>query len=220
MPGFEILKHIHPEHGAVQQMSTPSNKCNEIKIIQRIVSGDVNAFEYLLKEYQGHVLAIIKRHIAFIHVEETAQEVYIKAYQALPTLKHRNRFKQWLSSIAARTCQDFWRKQYRSKEKALSDLTDRQQDWLKQVLNEQSGHSFDESWKQKEAREVLDWALNQLSPKDRMILELVYLEDHSVKEAAKLMGISISNLKVRSFRSRRKLSKLLSSHSIEHGRVS
>jgi len=202
------------------KMTDQSRTLRDDDIIRRILDGDVNAFEYLLKGYQGHVLGIIKRHIPFIHVEETAQEVFIKAYQALPTLKHRDRFKQWLSSIAIRTCQDFWRKQYRSKEKTISDLTDRQQDWLKQVLNEQSEHSFNESWKQKEAREVLDWALYQLSPKDRMILELVYLEDHSVKEAAELMGISTANLKVRSFRSRRKLNKLLSSHSTEHGRVS
>jgi len=202
------------------KMNDHSRTLRDDDIIRRILDGDVNAFEHLLKGYQGHVLGIIKRHIPFIHVEETAQEVFIKAYQALPTLKHRDRFKPWLSTITIRTCRDFWRKQYRSKEKTISDLTDRQQDWLKQVLNDQSRDSFNESWKQKEAREVLDWALYQLSPKDRMILELVYLEDHSVKEAAELMGISIANLKVRSFRSRRKLGKLLSSHSTEHGRVS
>ena len=201
-------------------MSDQPRTLRDDEIIRQILDGDVNAFEYLLNAYQGHVLAIIKRHIPFIHVEETAQEVFIKAYRALPTLKQRDRFKQWLSSITVRTCQDFWRKQYRSKEKTISELTDRQQDWLKQVLKEQSEHAFNDSWKQKEAREVLDWALYQLSPKDRMIVELVYLEDYSVKEAAELMGMSIANLKVRSFRSRRKLGKLLSIHSTKHRRVS
>jgi RNA polymerase sigma-70 factor (ECF subfamily) len=43
-----------------------------------------------------------------------------------------------------------------------------------------------------------------------MALELVYLEGHSVKEAALLLGWSIAKVKVRSFRSRRKLYKLLS----------
>ena len=193
---------------------------SEENIIRRILDGNVDAFEYLLKGYKNHVMGIVKRHIPIEHAEETAQEVFIRVYKALPALKKRNRFKSWLSTIAIRTCQDFWREQYRSKERAISDLTDRQQDWLKQVLNEQAGQSFDESWKQREAREVLDWALNHLSPKDRMMLELVYLEGHSVKEAAELMGISISNLKVRSFRSKKKLSKLFSIYAMEHGRVS
>ena len=201
-------------------MSDQSRTLRDDEIIRRVIDGDINAFEYLLKGYKDHVLGIVKRHIPVNHIEEIAQEVFIKAYQSLSTLKQKNRFKPWLSTIAIRTCQDFWREQYRSKERAISDLTERQQDWLKLVLNEQAGQSFDESWKQKEAREVLDWALNQLSPKDRMILELVYLEDHSVKEAAELMGISISNIKVRSFRSKRKLNKLLSLHATENGRVS
>jgi len=55
----------------------------------------------------------------------------------------------------------------------------------------------------------LDWALERLPAEDRMVLELVYLEDRSVKEAARLLGWTAANVKVRSFRSRRKLHKLL-----------
>lgn len=201
------------------EMSAELRIQSEEDIIRRILDGEANAFEHLLNGYKNHVLAIVKRHIPFDHVEEMVQEVFIKAYKALPTLKQKNRFKPWVSTIAVRTCKDFWREQYRSREKAISELTDRQQDWLIQVLNEQAGQSFDEFSKQEEAREVLDWALNQLSPKDRMIMELVYLEDHSVKEAAELMEMSISSIKVRAFRSKRKLSKLLSTQAMEHRRV-
>jgi RNA polymerase sigma-70 factor (ECF subfamily) len=49
-----------------------------------------------------------------------------------------------------------------------------------------------------------------LSPRDRMALELVYLEGLSVKEAADLLQWSVANVKVRSFRSRKKLEKVLS----------
>ena len=69
--------------------------------------------------------------------------------------------------------------------------------------------SFYKDGEQQEAREVLDWALNKLSAEDRMVIELVYLEGLSGKEAAELLGWSVTNVKVRSFRSRKKLQKLL-----------
>ncbi len=60
------------------------------------------------------------------------------------------------------------------------------------------------------ARETLEWALNRLSAEDRMVVELVYLEEFSGKEAATLLGWSVANVKVRVFRARKKLQKLLS----------
>jgi RNA polymerase sigma-70 factor (ECF subfamily) len=68
----------------------------------------------------------------------------------------------------------------------------------------------DEREPQMEAREILNWALGKLSAGDRMILELVYLEGFSVKEAAELLGWTKANVKVRSFRARMKLEQLLS----------
>jgi RNA polymerase sigma-70 factor (ECF subfamily) len=91
----------------------------------------------------------------------------------------------------------------------MSTLTEKHQDWLEKVISDQSSRLFNEQSSQKEAREVLDWALDRLSPEDRMVLELVYLEGLSGKEAAELLGWSVANVKIRSHRSRKKLRKLL-----------
>lgn len=186
----------------------PSRPSDE-DIIRRIIDGDVNSFEYLLKKYQDHLLRIVKKHVPYNEVEEMAQEVFVRAYQALPSFREEGSFKQWLSAIAVRTCYDFWRKRYRSKEFPMSDLSDSHRGWLEKTLSNQSDQSFYEIGQEKEARELLDWALDRLSAEDRMVLELVYLEGVSVREAADLMGWSVSNVKVRSFRSRKKLQKLL-----------
>ena len=178
-------------------------------IIRRIIDGDVNSFEHLLKKYQDHLLRIVKKHVPYNEVEEMAQEVFVRAYQALPNFREAGSFKQWLSAIAVRTCCDFWRKRYRSRELPMSDLSDNHRDWLEKTLSNQSDQSFYEIGQEKEARELLDWALDRLSAEDRMVLELVYLEGLSVKETAGLLGWSVANVKVRSFRSRKKLQKLL-----------
>ncbi|NIO03758.1 MAG: sigma-70 family RNA polymerase sigma factor [Proteobacteria bacterium] len=72
-----------------------------------------------------------------------------------------------------------------------------------------SRQSFDDKDSQKKARELLDWALDRLSPEDRLVLELVYLEGLSGREAADLLGWSVANVKVRSLRARSKLPNLL-----------
>ena len=190
---------MHEEH------SKPSDD----EIVRRILDGDVNAFERLLVKYQDQVLKIVRKHIPYGQVEETAQDVFVRAYRSLQTFRGKSGFKQWLSAITVRTCYDFWRKQYRSREFSMSTLTEKQQDWLEKVISDQSSQLFNEQSSQKEARELLDWALDRLSAGDRMVLELVYLEGLSGKEAAELLGWSVANVKVRSHRSRKKLLKLI-----------
>jgi RNA polymerase sigma-70 factor (ECF subfamily) len=190
-------------------MQNHPSRPSDSEIIHRIIDGDVNSFEYLLKRYQDHVLRIVTKHIPYNEVEETAHNVFVRAYQALPGFKEQGSFKQWLSAITVRTCYDFWRKQYRSRELPMSDLSERHRDWLEKTLSSESDLSFSEESRAKEAGELLDWALSKLSAKDRMVLELVYLEGLSVREAADLLALSVSNVKVRSFRSRKKLEKIL-----------
>ena len=182
---------------------------SDADIIRRVIDGDVNSFEYLLKKYQNHVLRIVTKHIPYNEVEEVAQEVFVRAYQALPGFKKQGSFKQWLSAIAVRACYDFWRKRYRSRELPMSDLNEKHREWLENTLSNQSDLSFNKGSHTEEARELLDWAMDKLSARDRMVIELVYLEGLSVKEAAGLLGWSVANVKVRSFRSRKKLKKLL-----------
>ena len=178
-------------------------------VISRIIDGDVNAFESLMKKYSAYVLTILKRHLPREQVEETAQDVFFSAYQSLSSYKRECRFKQWLSSIAVKTCYQYWRKKYKLKELTMSSLTTRQLGWLETVTSEQAVQSFNDLGKKKEAREVLDWALGAMAPEDKIILELVYLEGQSGKEAAKLLGWSVANVKIRLYRARKKLYKLL-----------
>ncbi|MBW2558868.1 MAG: RNA polymerase sigma factor [Deltaproteobacteria bacterium] len=189
--------------------NTPS-KLSDREIIQRIIDGDADAFAQILKKYKDHVMGIVSRHVPYDQAEETAHDVFIRAYQSLPTFKQKSKFGHWLSSIAVRTCHDFWRQRYRSKEVPMSSLTQQHQEWLENVISDTSDLAFGEHGSRKEAREVLDWALAKLSAEDRMVLELVYLEGLTAKEAAKLLGWTTTNVKVRSFRSRKKLHKLLS----------
>lgn len=189
-------------------MDDTSSNQDDGEIVRQVVAGNVNAFERLLKKYQYFVLAIVKKHVPSDQIEDTVQDVFVRTYRSLPTFKG-NSFGHWLSVITVRTCYDFWREHYKSRELPMSLLTEEHLVWLNAALFDNSNQSFREAGLQKEAREILDWALERLSAEDRMVLELVYLEGLSVKEAAGQLGWSTANVKVRLFRSRRKLYSLL-----------
>jgi len=190
-------------------MQDDSFRPSDAEIVRQVLDGNVNAFESILTRYKVQVLKIVKKHVPHDAVEETTQEAFVRTYQSLPTFKGTGDFSQWLSSIAVRTCYDYWRKAYRSREVPLSVLAERHPRWVEQVISQRSEESFDELGFQREAREILSWALGKLSAENRMVLELVYLEGLSVQEAAELLGWSKANVKVRSFRARMKLEKLL-----------
>src|SRR5574340_22624 len=92
------------------------------EIIKRILHGNIDEFELLLKRYQDFVFNIVKKHIPPQMVEEIASNVFIRVYNSLATFTGGTPFKHWLSKIAVRTCYDYWREQYKSQEIAMSSL--------------------------------------------------------------------------------------------------
>ncbi|WAC08700.1 MAG: sigma-70 family RNA polymerase sigma factor [Thermodesulfobacteriota bacterium] len=191
------------------EMPTYTTNVDDHDIVRRVTAGDINAFGVLVQKYQGHILAVVGNHIPFNQTEEVAHEVFVKAYRSLGTFKFRGGFKQWLSAIAVRTCYDFWRKEYRSREIPMSSCSEEEQNFMEKALANQFIQATSQENSQEEARELLDRALDKLSPEDRIVLELVYFEGLSAKEAAGLLGWSVANVKIRIFRSRKKLRKII-----------
>jgi RNA polymerase sigma-70 factor (ECF subfamily) len=177
-----------------------------------VLAGDVDAFEHLIDRYRRYVFGIVMKHVPKDAAEEVAHDAFVRAYRSLPTFKGRSEFRHWLSRVATRTCYDFWRARYRTGEIPMSDLTEEQQNWLERVAADDAGESFERRATQVEARELLEWALAKLSAEDRMVVQLIHIEELPVREAAERLGWSFTNTKVRAFRSRRKLRKILSEH--------
>jgi len=96
----------------------------------------------LVSEYKNYVFKIVSKHMPRDLIEETAHDVFVGAFQSLRNFGHKSEFKYWLSKIALRTCYDYWRKQYRSPETAISTLSEDHQQWLRQVVDHESFQDF------------------------------------------------------------------------------
>ncbi len=179
------------------------------EIIARVRNGEVNAFEILVHRYTPAVFGIVSRHAPRDRAEELVQDAFVEAFRSLGSYSHKAPFSHWLSRIALRCCYGFWRSHRRTAEIPMSSLSEESENWMNHLLAARSREAFEAEAARSEAAEVLTYALDRLSPKDRMVLTLVYLEGHSVQEAADLMGWTLVSVKVRSHRSRTKLRKII-----------
>ena len=180
---------------------------DDLEVIDRVLHGEIDLFAELITRYQQHVARIVNRHVPPDRVAEVAHDVFVRAYSGLPGFSGRAPFEHWLSSIAVRTCYQFWRT-IRQEELPASALTTEHQQWMERVLTAESEDRFREQARRREATELLQWALSHLSAENRLVLTLVYLEGYSAREAGSLLGWSIAKVKVRAYRAKRALRKL------------
>lgn len=182
---------------------------DEQDLLQRIRGGDSERFGDLVNRYEGHVVRIVGRRVPADRVGEIAHDVFVRAYFGLAQFSNDVPFDHWLAGIAVRTCYDFWRDRKRE-EVPVSTLTDDHHRWIEQALAAQSDDEWRSQTSRQEAKDVLEWALGQLSPENRAVLTLVQLDGRSVREAAQLLGWSVVTVKVRAHRARHALRKILS----------
>ena len=178
------------------------------EIIRRVLDGEIDRFAELIARYEQHVAKITNRHVPSDRVAEVAHDVFVRAYTGLSGYSGKTPFEHWLSRIAVRTCYHFWRVSGRE-ELPVSALTEEHQQWMEQVLAAESDDRFREQAKRREAAELSQWALSHLSAENRLVLTLMYLDGHSAREAAGLLGWSVAKVKVRAYRARQSLRKLL-----------
>jgi RNA polymerase sigma-70 factor (ECF subfamily) len=197
-------------------MKREPGECDEvgaIRAVRAVLAGDVDAFAVLVGRYERRVASIVARHVPRDQVAETAHEVFVRAFQSLSGYKERSPFEHWLSSIAVRTCCDYWRGRGRRRETLESDLPGGSEDdrsFIDNVADEAGGGDpVAAEVERREAARLLHLALGRLSAEDRMVVSLVHLEGASVAEAAALLGMSAANVKIRAFRARGKLRAFL-----------
>src|SRR3989442_14616920 len=178
----------------------------EAQLIAAVLNGDAASFEPLVQKYSPRVFATARRYARReSEIEDIVQEVWVKAFQKLSSFRGEAPFEHWLMRLAVRTCYDFLRGHQRNRETTFSELTEPESDWLDRYVNDPGSAAEDAA----AARELLEKVLSGMSPAARLIITLLEIEERSVKEIAKLTGWSVPLVKVRAFRARAEMRKIL-----------
>jgi len=179
---------------------------SEAELISAVLAGDSASFEPLVAKYSPRVFATARRYARRdSEIEDIAQEVWLKAFDKLKTFRGEAPFEHWLMRMTVRTCYDFLRAHQRNRESAFSEISEPEEDWLERFVTDPAGAPEDAD----AAKMLIDRVLEKLPPDARLVIQLLEIEDRSVKEIAELTGWSVPLVKVRAFRARGEMRKIL-----------
>lgn len=165
-------------------------------------NGETNAFAFLVDRYKHMVFTLAMKMIKNTEeAEEISQDVFLKAYQALDSFKGESKFSTWLYKIAYYRSLDYLKKHKRHLR--TSSIDDEVEFHLPSVENTMAQLMVEER------NSTLRKAIGQLPESDALVITLHYLEELSLKEIGNIMDLSVNTLKVRLFRSRKRLAGLL-----------
>ena len=175
---------------------------NDVQLIHRILSGDDEAFNTLVRKYQKSVHALAWRKVGDFHfAEEIAQDTFLQAYKNLAMLKDPNQFGGWLYVIANRLCLK-WIQRNKPAMQSLEDTS------MGEV--ERSSYTrYISEQRETEATErryaIVKRLLEKLPESERTVVTLYYLGEMTAKEIGKFLGVSVNTIKSRLRRARERL---------------
>jgi RNA polymerase sigma-70 factor, ECF subfamily len=179
----------------------------EAELIAAVLKGDAASFEPLVQKYSPRVFATARRYARRENeVEDLAQQIWLKAFEKLGSFRGEAPFEHWLMRLAVRTCYDALRAHQRNRETTFAELTEPEEDWLDRFVSQPDNASENAE----AARQLVARVLEHLSPAARLVITLQEIEERSVKEVAKLTGWSVPLVKVRAFRARAEMRRVLS----------
>lgn len=179
---------------------------SEAELIAAVLAGDSASFEPLVVRYSPRVFATARRYARReSEIEDIVQEVWLKAFHKLNSFRGEAPFEHWLMRMAVRTCYDFLRGHQRNRESSFSEISEPEEDWLDRFVVDPSSAPENAD----AAKLLIDRVLEKLSPPARLVIQLLEIEDRSVKEIAEITGWSVPLVKVRAFRARGEMRKIL-----------
>jgi uncharacterized protein len=168
-------------------------------IIYKCLNGDIVAFGILVDKYKESIYALAYSKLGNSHdAEDVTQEVFIKAYQKLRTLKRWDSFHAWLYAITSNLCKNFIRSQSRRPDRQFVEDQST-------ILDNSSIDSYNNDIANEPMYETLHEALDSLPEIYRQVISLYYLGDMNTREIANFLGTSSDVIEKRLRRAREKL---------------
>jgi len=174
----------------------------DIHYIEEIQNGKPNAFSHLVDRHKHNVFNLALRICGNREVaEEVAQDSFMKAFRSLNGFRRNSSFATWIYRIVYNTSVSYLRSR-RQEFVSFEDLPHGVPD----------GMELDPSEAETEPRHreiLVNYALQKLSEEDRALITLYYYEELSTDEISEITGSGKSNVKVRLFRARKKMSEMI-----------
>ena len=181
-------------------------------LVRAAKDGDLAAFETLVKRHERRIYGLARRLTGSEHeAQDVTQQTFLSAVKNLSGFRETAAFSTWLTTIAANAALKVVRKRRGLPTTSLDEATEPDEDG--QIPHPEYIADWRETpdrlAQRAETHRLLDAAIAKLDAGHRAVFLLRDVEDLSVRDTAKTMGISEANVKVRLLRARLQLRERL-----------
>lgn len=198
-------------------MATPANEANQFDdpaFIGALRAGDDAAYERLVREMTGRLLAVARRMLrSEDDAQDAVQEAFLSAFRALGQFDEQSKLSTWLHRITVNACLMKLRSKSRRPERTIEDML---------PIFDGTGHQAKSSsqWKpvqdpgieSEETRSLVHRGIEQLPEAYRTVLVLRDIEGLSTEESAQVLQVTANTVKIRLHRARQALRQILDQH--------
>ncbi len=180
---------------------------DEDELLNRFRNGDIEAFNPLVLKYEKKIYNLIYHQIRDRETaKDISQEVFLKAFKALPNFKGGSAFYSWIYRIAINSSIDFQRQRNRSKVLTFEELPLNADEVLRMSASHPSPEKLLE---EKELGKIIRKAVRKLPPGQRRVFNLRHRRELAIKEIAVLLNRSESTIKTHLHHAHRRLQDML-----------
>jgi RNA polymerase sigma-70 factor (ECF subfamily) len=172
-------------------------------------------FEALVREHQGLVFRTLTRFTGSgVHVDDLAQEVFLRLYKALPYFRGESTMATYLYRITYNVAQDEWKRRRRERTHVASApaMDEDEGDWVESFAGDdlqEHGRNPEQRMVDAEMQQAVESALGMLSGVERAVLVLYHQEECSYEGIAAALEMPINTVRTHLHRGRKKLGDTL-----------
>ena len=167
---------------------------------RRFLDGDDKGIAEIVGEYKDGLILYLNGYVNNIFIaEELTEDTFFRLITKKPRFSGKSTFKTWLYTIGRNVAVDYIRHNSKMLATPIEDMEN--------YLSEEQ--SLEQSYIKEERKLIVHKALSELIPDYKIILWLIYFEDFSNKEVAKVMRKSVHNTEVLVSRARKALKEKL-----------
>jgi len=178
------------------------------ELVARALRHDEDAARELVRSLYPLVAKLVRAHRPARSAEEDlCQMIFIKLLQNLSQFSGTAPLEHWVSRIAINTCINQIQAEKARPELREADLSEEQAAVIRNLAATTAELPPDQSFA---SRQLVEHLMSALKPAERLVIDLLYLQQRSVAEIQQVTGWSGALVKVRAFRARQKMKKQMS----------
>jgi len=175
--------------------------------LEQVRQGNEEAARALFHHLYPLVIKLVRSHLPRrTSAEDLTQTIFMRVFANLGQYAGKVPLEHWVARIAINSCIKVMRSEKIRPEIRCADLTEEEEQVIETLAatNEELRPDLNTA-----SRELVDKLLAQLSPEDRLVIQMMSLEGRSIEEVRQTTGWNVPVIKVRAFRARNKLRKHL-----------